>query len=87
MKLKFDKSVSLLRSSGRPLARMASSRKYDLVVYGASGYTGQYVVEEVCMVVYGVWWCMVYAGVWCMVVVYGASGYTGQYVVEEVCWT
>ena len=26
---------------------MADSKKYDIVVFGASGFTGQYVVDEV----------------------------------------
>ena len=25
---------------------MASNRKYDAIIYGASGFTGQYVVQE-----------------------------------------
>ncbi|XP_042863377.1 saccharopine dehydrogenase-like oxidoreductase isoform X2 [Penaeus japonicus] len=50
----FASSLNLARGSTRILAaRMASlapGQRYDLVVFGATGFTGQYVVEEVARV-------------------------------------
>lgn len=46
----YNKTFLIVRGSQGLLLRMASGvagQRYDLVVFGATGYTGQFVVEEV----------------------------------------